>query len=235
MQWGKKIKESKKILAAYVSLHCKHSCLCPLDPRQITQPVAARQRTCRTSLAASSRAALPVTRLLTEASSQRETRRLTPLRQLQGLQTCFRGRLHKQGSLAQGPSGATPANTGLKEENPRAGARKFASHSSAEKCYITQRWSAARCHAVTRYWPTSASKRVLASFEHSVLVLWSFLIQNEMALNFVEEQAKRDARRRSCRFMFEVLFFLSPLVLTQINVRSGIWNHTLSRNRRTRA
>lgn len=176
------------------------------------QQVAAHLRTCRTSSAASSRAELPVTRLLTEASSQRETRRLLPLRQLQGLQMCFQGRLRKRASLAQGLSGATPANTGLKEENPRAGARKFASHSSAEKCQITQRWSAVCCHAVTRYWPTSASERgqnLLASFEHSVLVLWSFLIQSEMALNFVEEQAKRDARRRSCRFTFWSSFFLS--------------------------
>lgn len=133
----------------YDSLHCKRSRLCPLDPRQIMQQVAAHLRTCRTSSAASSRAELPVMHLLTEASSQRETRRLMPLQQLQGLQTCFQGRLHKQGSLAQGPSGATPANTGLKEENPRAGARKFASHSSAEKRKIRQRWSAVCCHAVT--------------------------------------------------------------------------------------
>lgn len=122
-------------------IKCK--CLCPLDPPQIIlQPVAARLRTCRTSSAASSSPELPVMRLLTEDSSHREPLRLMPPQQRRGRQTCSQGPLLKQGSSAQEPSGATPANPGLKQENPRAGARRFASHSSAEKGTILRRGGA---------------------------------------------------------------------------------------------
>ncbi len=121
------------------SLHVK---LCSPDPPQ-THQVVAHLQTSKTSSAASSRVELPVTCLLMENSSQRETRRLIPPEQLQGLQQCFQGLLHKLGSLAQGPNGATPAvNHGLTEESPHAGARKSASHSSAEQCNDVQRWSA---------------------------------------------------------------------------------------------
>ncbi len=128
------------------SLHVK---LCPPDPPQITHQVVTHLQTCRTSSAASSRVELPVTCLLMEDSSQRETRRLIPPEQLQGLQQCFQDLLHKLGSLAQGPNGATPAKTGLTEESPHAGARKSASHSSAEQCNVVQRWSAVCCHVLT--------------------------------------------------------------------------------------
>lgn len=132
-----------------MSLHVELFFRRPLDPPQITHQVEAHLQTCRTSSTASSRVELPVTCLLTEDSSQQETRLIIPREQLQGLQQRFQDLLHKQGSLAQGPNGATPANTGLTEESPHAGARKFASHSSAEECSVVQRWSAVCCRVLT--------------------------------------------------------------------------------------
>ncbi|XP_051532577.1 dnaJ homolog subfamily C member 14 isoform X1 [Myxocyprinus asiaticus] len=124
------------------------------DLLQIMQLLEVHLQTCRTSSAASSRVELPVMRLLTEASSRLEHHRhhITAQEPLQGLQECFQDLLHKWGSLAQEGNGVTPANTGLKKESPRAGARKFASHSSAEQCNIIWswllRWSTACSHGL---------------------------------------------------------------------------------------
>lgn len=106
--------------------------MCPVDPLQIIQAVVHPQ-TCKTSLAASSRAEFLIMYQPMEASSLKEHRLIRVSELPLGLQECFQDLLHKRGSLAQQPNGASPTNTGLREESRRVDVRKSASHSSTER------------------------------------------------------------------------------------------------------
>ncbi|XP_068080358.2 dnaJ homolog subfamily C member 14 isoform X1 [Danio rerio] len=111
------------------------------DHPQITQQAGVLQQTCRISSTASSRLALPVTRLQTEDSSLQETLLITAPDPPLELLPCFQDLLLSRAFSAPGLSVAMLANTGLKEQNLHAAARKCANRSSAEMRRKTHRCS----------------------------------------------------------------------------------------------